>query len=49
MFYILRYIMDVHSLKMTRRGSKLVGVVTFQLQLMYGDIVHFVGVVLHNY
>ena len=37
--------MDVHSVKMSRRGSKLVGVVTYQLQIMYGDIVHFVGVV----
>jgi len=42
------YIMDVHTLKMTRRGSKLVGIVTFQLQIMYDDIVHFVGVVLYN-
>ena len=41
--------MDVNSLKMNPRESKRFGVVTFQLQIMYCDIVHFVGVVLCNY
>jgi hypothetical protein len=34
---------------MTRKGSKLFGVVIFQLQIQYGDTVSFVGVVLYNY
>lgn len=39
----------LHSLKMTRRESKLIGVVIFQFLTIYNNIVRFVGVVLCHY
>jgi hypothetical protein len=46
MFYT--YFIDVFSLKMILKGSKLIAILSFGCKIIYCNIVHFVGYLIKN-